>query len=508
MSAHPYSIDALKRSALHFLSGKAISAFLTFLIVLWLVRVLPVAEYGVYVTLVAGMELTFGLSSLGLSWMAVRYLPEYRLHAKGVELSHLTTRLIVWQGASLLCFASVLYLSMEPLLATDDMSSYRDAANLYLLVLLVEGQGRQIRESLLGGLLQQSSAQLSQIVRNLVFIIILAMMAMSNSVTLIGVIKAELAASILAAFIALVRLAQYLLAHRESDGQPGWQEPKSIEMWRTALRMYLSEMLTMLYSTQIFVILVQRYLGLESAAVFGFLRSLYEQISRYLPATLLMGLVRPKLVASYVSRGSMEELSRNANLAGKLSLFVLMPLVAFSGVVGQETVGLLSGAKFNQTGMLFFGFMLVLIPFSQRQILETVAVAAGQSSLCARAAFSGLLILPLIYVLLYEQMGLWAAIISLGVGHLVFNAIMLIGMSGKMGYQADFTGFRKMVVSALAGYLVALSLTAIKSVAVKLVGVAFVVVVVFLIAAYIAKPFTGDERAKINRLLNRRLFVW
>jgi hypothetical protein len=42
----------------------------------------------------------------------------------------------------------------------------------------------------------------------------------------------------------------------------------------------------------------------------------------------------------------------------------------------------------------------------------------------------------------------------------------------------------------------------------KLIGVAFLVVVVFLIVAYIAKPFAEDERAKINRLINRRLFVW
>jgi len=303
-------------------------------------------------------------------------------------------------------------------------------------------------------------------------------------------------------------LAQYLLAHREAVGEADWQEPKLMEMRHTAIKMHLSEMLTMLYSPQIFVILIQRHLGLESAALFGFLRSLHEQISRYLPATLLMSLVRPKLVASYVSGGGMEELARNANLAGKLSLFVLMPLVAFAGVAGQETIGLISGARFNQTGMLFFGFMLVLIPFSQRQILETVAIAAGQSSLCTRAAMSGLLILPLIYVLLLEHMGLWAAIISLGVGHLAFNGILLIGMSSKVGYQADFAGFRKLVVAALAGYLAALSLTAITSVTVKLAGVAFLVVVVFLIAAYIAKPFTESERAKINRLINRRLFVW
>lgn len=508
MSAAPYSGEALKRSALHFLTGKVVSAALTLLLVLWLVRLLPIEEYGVYVTLVAGMELTFGLAGLGLSWMAVRYLPEYRLHANGSVLSSLAIRLIIWQSMSLLCFVLALYLGMEQLLATVDLSIYLHAAELYLLVFLVEGHGRQVRENLLGGLLQQASVQLSQITRNLVFLAVLALMAMTSTVTLIDVIKAELAASIFSAAIAQISLFQYLMAHNKSVGQTGWLEPTSIEMWRTALKMYLSEILTMIYSTQVFVILVQRYLGLESTAVFGFLRSLYEQISRYLPATLLIGLVRPKLVASFVSSGSVKELALNANLAGKLSLFVLMPLVAFTGAVGQELVSHLSGARFVHTGMLFLGFMLVLIPYSQRQILETVAVAAGQSSLCTRAAFSGLLILPLMYVLLLGGMGLWAAIISLAVGHLLFNSIMLIGLSRKMDYHADFTGFHKLVVSALVGYLVALSLSAIELVAVRIVGMAFLVAAVFLLAAYIAKPFTENERGKINRMINRRLFVW
>lgn len=508
MSTAPYSREALKRSALHFLAGKGISALLTLLIVMWLVRILPIAEYGAYVTLVAGTELTYGLASFGLFWMAVRYLPEYRLHAKGTVLSQLATRLILWQGVSLICFAIALYIGMAPLLTSVNLSSYRHAAELYLLVLLVEGHGRQVRENLLAGLLQQASAQISQIARNLTFLVVLALMTMTSTVTLIDVIKAELTASIFSTFIAQMRLAQYLFENRNAVGKTGWQEPKSIEMWRTAIKMYLSEMLTMVYSTQIFVVLVQRYLGLESTAVFGFLRSLYEQIARYLPATLLIGLVRPKLIATYVSSGSMKELALNANLAGKLSLFVLMPLVAIAGAVGQELIGLLSGSRFVHTGMLFFGFMLVLIPYSQRQILETVAVAAGQSSLCTQAAFSGLLILPLMYVLLLGDVGLWAAVISLVAGQLLFNGIMLLGMSRRMGYYTDFSGFYKLVAPAIAGYLAALLLTAIDSVAIKLACAAILVVAVFLLAAYFVKPFTEEERHKINRLLNRRLFVW
>jgi O-antigen/teichoic acid export membrane protein len=507
--AQHYSSAALKRSAMHFLTGKVVSALLNLLLLLWLVRLLPVGEYGVYVTLVAGMELAFGLSGFGISWMAARYLPEYRLHAHGARLLQLVWRMIAWASLSLFSFALIIYVSMGRLLATLDLGPYRHAAVLYLLILFFEGLGKHARETLLGPLLQQGSAQTSQIVRNFVFLSALALVAVSAKATLLDVIHAEIAASILGSAVGLLALGLYLRKHKNSEGQSNWKEPKTSEMWNTSLKMYLSETLTMLYSPQIFTMLVQHQLGLEATAVFGFLRSLYEQIARYLPATLLFSLVRPKLVASYVSSGNMQELSGNANLAGKLSLFILMPLVAFSGVAGEDVIRFLSGARFPNTGMYFFGFMLALVPFSQRQIIESVAVASGESWLCTRAAFSGLLMLPLMYMLILGGLGLWAAIISLGLGHFVFNTIIFIGMSRGMGYSADFTGFQKLAVCAFAGYLSAFFLvTAVTPLLTELIGQAITILAVFLIAAYIAKPFTADERAKINSLLNRRLFVW
>ena len=88
MSASPYSRHALKRSAAHFLIGKAISALFTLIILFWLVRLLTVEEYGAYVTLIAGMEFSLAIASFGLPWVAARYLPEFRLHASGEILAH------------------------------------------------------------------------------------------------------------------------------------------------------------------------------------------------------------------------------------------------------------------------------------------------------------------------------------------------------------------------------------------------------------------------------------
>lgn len=503
-----YSKQALKRSAWHFLGGKAVSALLTFLILLWLVRLLSVAEYGVYVTLVASMELAMVIATLGLPWMAARFLPEFRLHAHRSQFRRLVLNILGWQVAALAGLASVLALGLDVFLGWANLQTYHAVAQVYLLILFAEGIGREVRESLLGPLLLQGVAQISLVIRNLVFIALLAAANHAGTISLIDVVQAELVASVVGVLLALVGLAHHLRNADSMPGKPGWQKPRLVAMWRVASHMYLSNLLTMLYSPQAYLLFIQRYLGVEAAAVFGFLRTLYEQISRYLPATLLFSLVRPKLVAAYVGDSGADGLSRNANLAGKLSLFVLMPVVTFIGVAGQDLVSLLSGVKFPDTGLLFFGFMLALIPYSQRQILETVAVASGHSHLCIRAAASGLFMLPLMYGLLVAGLKLWAPVITLGLGYLLFNSMIMVGIVRHTSYRPDIRGFYKLLTAALAGFLAAAFLPAAHPNWVHLIFVTVLVMVVYLLAAWLIKPFSDEERERLNRLFNRKLFIW
>jgi hypothetical protein len=185
-----------------------------------------------------------------------------------------------------------------------------------------------------------------------------------------------------------------------------------------------------------------------------------------------------------------------------------MPLVAIAGVAGQELISLMSDAKFPETGGLLFGFMLVLIPFSQRQLLETVAVAAGYSHLCTRAAASGLLMLPIMVGLLAAGQGLWVAVLAMGLGHLIFNSMILTGIVRHAGYRPDTLGLYKLLSAALASYLGAAWLPAIHPDWVRLIIVAILVSAIFLLVAWWIKPFAEEERERLNRLLNRRLFIW
>jgi O-antigen/teichoic acid export membrane protein len=227
-----------------------------------------------------------------------------------------------------------------------------------------------------------------------------------------------------------------------------------------------------------------------------------------LPATLLFSLIRPKLVASYVGQGGIEELSRNANLAGKLSLFVLMPLVVFVGLGGQELINLLAGGKFPHTEGYLFGLMLALIPFSQRQIVETVAVTSGLSQLCTFAAALGVLMLPLTYILLEAGLGLWAPIIGLGAGNLLFNTVILVGIGRLMPYRPDIGGFTKLILASLATYLIARFIPLPASGWIGLISAAALTMMIYLVAVYLIRPFAQAERDRLNRYLARGLFVW
>jgi O-antigen/teichoic acid export membrane protein len=261
----------------------------------------------------------------------------------------------------------------------------------------MEGLGRITRDSILGPLLQQGTAQRSLVARNFTLLLLLGIAAAQGPVHLNDVVIAEVVASTLGALLAFHGLVRYLRLHRDLPGKDGWQPPKWKEMWRTARHMYLSRLASIIYSADVLIFLIQRYLGVEATALFGFLYRLYVQIIGYLPATLLFSLIRPKLIASYVGAGGMTELTRNANLAGKLSLFVLMPVLILVGLGGNELLNLFSGGKFSQAGNYLAVLLIALVPFSQRQILETVAVASDMSQLCFLGGVLGMLALPLAY---------------------------------------------------------------------------------------------------------------
>ncbi|MDD1605647.1 MAG: oligosaccharide flippase family protein [Methylococcaceae bacterium] len=507
MSDNPYSGSAVKRSAGHFLVGKIVSALLTFTILLWLVRLLNVPDYATYVTLAVSLDMTLFISGIGLPWMESRYLPEFRLHASKTILIRFIVQLIQSQVALLLLVAISAWLCLDWLLLKMNMTAYSEVVQLCLIMLVVDGTGRRLRDSTLSALLQQGLAQISLVIRNLLFIIALAILVYSGEVSLIHVITADLLAASVSLLISLVGLWRHLKRINISEN-PNWIAPKWSQMWAVARNMYFSSMVTQAYSSQVFTLIIRYNLGVEATAAFGFLRNLYSQVTSYLPATLLFGLIRPKLIASYVGDGGIVELTRNANIIGKFSLFVLMPLLVFAWLTGEQLVAQLSGGKFTQSGYYLAGILCAAIPLSQRQILETVAVLTGNSHLCNYASLLGILTLPMAYGLIQIGFDLWAPIIATALGNLLFCSTIAKGVTKNTLYHADLLGYYKMLLAALLGYLASMLIIFPAQGWVSIIAIAILACCAFLLAAAIIKPFSETERLRINQLIKRNLFIW
>ncbi|MFC1748173.1 hypothetical protein ACFL2V_05140 [Pseudomonadota bacterium] len=466
------------------------------------------ADYGVYVTLVALMELTLAISSLGFPWLTARYMPDFRLNAGGDRTIHFIWKMFSLHSCAIIFAVIFLYFFHSYVADWLNLQNYSSAIAIFLFFILTEGISRKIIvESLLAPLLKQGWGQLCIVFKQLTFLLLLIFHSSFYNLELIDIIKIELLSSSLClalAFIGLVLHQKELKSIKESAQ---WQAPSFSEMWSTARNMYTAHLVTLAYSPQAILLIVQRYLGPESTALLGFLFNLLGQVTRYLPATLLFTLIAPKLVATHINSSDIKPLNENANMAGKLNYFALMPIIAISYTSGDNLVSALSGHQFESTGLFLFFLFLSLIPFSQRKLIEAVAVTLGQSTLCVKAASIGVLILPLTFLLLELQLGLWAPVISLITGHLLFNIILIIGI-GKMGYKPDINGPAKIAFSAC---IAAAITTLLPDIELSWLNISLDVLVIslcFLTLAWLIRPFKEVERNKINRLINRPIFIW
>ncbi len=501
-----YTATELRYSALHFLTGKAVSALLTLIILLLLIRILSTEAYGMYVLLVAGMELALAMLSFGLPWMAARYLPEFRLHG-GSLVAQFVWKIIALLACALTVGVCALFFIVQWLLPAELMQ-YANMAELFLLVLLLEGLSRRIRENILGPLMQQKLAQVTLVARNFTFLLLIGIFCLSAEIGLHHVVFAEIFASVLGLVLLFNGLIRHLNTYRNMAANANWVQPDWSSIWQVARNMYFNNLIVLLYSPQMFIFLTQRYLGIEATALFGFLCKLYMQIVNYLPATLLFSLIQPKLVASYVHAGNMHDLARNANLAGKLSLFVLMPLVAYVWLVGDELLYLLSDGKFVLSGDYLTGLMFAMIPLSQRRILETVAVAIDKNHIVLLGGILGGLSLPLAFFLLKTGQGLWGPIIAIITAQVVYNFTLIFYLVRHTTYRPDTIGLVKLILASFSVLIIAeLPVVQLHGV-LSLFVLMMIVTGFFLLSAYLIKPFKVEERERLNSFVSKKIFIW
>jgi O-antigen/teichoic acid export membrane protein len=394
-----YSGRRTVRNAWQFLVGKGFSALCTVSLLGFIVRFLPLTEYAIYISAVAALEAGIVLSSLGIDWVIIRYVPQYVVSGPYIELRRFLVIVVFVRLVSMLAFAGAAATAML-YFAPGEFVGRSDALVLLAALFVSEGLLRLLRDNALESLANQFFTQLCIALRQGAFLALLAgSAAIGIPASVETVLTGELAASLLALMFAVYFVYQTIRPIQKRPANANWKPPGFLEIRRTAWHNYAGNLLSYPYSLQALVLLVVTIEGPTRAALFGFVVRIVEILRGYLPALLLMNVLRPRLFGVYERTGQFEQPASEARLISRLSFFTVFPILVITAQYGNWLIQTASGGRFHEGEQLFFLFALSLVFRVQRQMATLLINCVKLSSLLVRNAVYSLLAFP-IFVLL------------------------------------------------------------------------------------------------------------
>lgn len=508
--AEHYSAQRLRRGIAHFLWGKASSALLSFVGFLLVARLLQTSDYGRYVAMLALVELALNLANFGLDWVSTRYVPEYRVRAGGPRLARFILRLTGLQVLLIGGVGAALWLFAEPIASLVGVAGAGPVLRLYAAYLVLEGASRVLRDQMLSQLLLQGRAQVALVLRHITWVGACGFLLLRDGeANLLSVASIELVAAAVGFLAAALGLSYALCAAAREESKPSdshWVAPTRDEMWALAANSYLSFLLNIPSRSQVLTLMVTRLAGVDSAAVFGFARSLADLVLRFLPAELLLGFVRPALVARFVSARDFSSLNMQVNLLLILSLLVLAPLLTLVIAKGDLVVHVLGGGRFEGGAPVLTLLLVGAAFFSHRRMLEFVANTVGQPQVIGRGSVVMLLVPMVVFVLLQMKMPIWTVPLAMLAAELIFGGVVVrLLKRANVNYMAPLEALARIAAAtALASILAALSPVLSSDSLSALLGHAVLAAVFTLIAVWLVRPLDSAALAALNALMKLR----
>lgn len=504
----PFSVARMRGSLYLFGAGKVVAGLIGIGWLLLLVRLLDVSSYGGYVTLVALMEVTLLVTNGGVFAFAQRYVTEARLGHNLHHLPRLVWASIAYRASTLAIAVFVFFLLADDVASALQQPQLNRVITLYGFVILFEGVARYI-ETIFESLLEQGFAQLCAVFRNGLRLLVVSTLAFSDfDVSLLRVIQVELLCAASGSLLSIALISRTLFLVRRAADAQGDDKPFSLNRLASfAIPLYLAQCITQLYSPDAIKLVVSRMLGVAEAAAFGFAHAVSFVLNRYLPANLLLGLIRPMLVARRASAENDNQLRFVGNLILKINLFFLAPVIAFLSVCGDSLSFILSGGKFPNAGALLFALTLLLVLLGLHVVLSMLATAIEDRKAVLLGTVSSV---PgvLIGVFLAQIIGAFAMVVGLWISEILYCTCtwFLLKRAGFL-FPIDWLGWIRLMSSAsmaaLSTYFI--SFLFHFSAGYKISVCFLVIAVLYLFFCALLRPFGSPELLAMRKLFPERI---
>ena len=505
--ANYYSVSRVRTGLRHFALGRSFNGLGGLIFLFLSVRGLTAVEYGNYIVFLAGIELLSLGSSVGVFGFTQRYLPEFRikgsprliLNSLGVCLG---VRLLTLAACALLILAAA-----EPIAGLLDISVSHAGFVLFAAWLAVEGTCRWL-DNVTESLLLQGVTQVSILLRTWPKVVAVAILAFHSELSLERLLACELLGSCLA--VAVVLCCLYAIVAKSPAAADRSYRPNWKAIVAFSRQHYAALVLGQMYGYNTLKLLLSAIAGASATAVYGFAQSLVDIVRRYLPVQLLLGLVRPLIIASYADGNDVRRPIFLSNLVFKLNVFVTAPIIAAAVPYASHVAALVDRGRYPGAYPLIIAFMFILVLQTLHVVLVMLAMSLEQATLILRATFVAILGIA-VAGLLIPQIGALGAIAGALVSELGYCWAVAAGIRKRHRTSViDSEGhLRIWVLAACAAACAWLVTTALgfRGELIAVAGPALVMGLYFVLARY-WRPFSAEERNTLNRVLPRAVFVW
>jgi O-antigen/teichoic acid export membrane protein len=494
-----YSVGRFRRALRQFIGGRVLQAVARVLLILALVRLLPVKEYGAYMLIIGTAEMLVQLASLGIVPVAQRYLPQLVVALAPRRLYGFVALLLAAQLAVLAVLAMVashFWFQLAPYLGMEAAVAGAAQVGVWLLVFLPAFRlSVEVLEALLA---YGQTARAAHVSLRAAGVGALALFA--TKVRLADVLLIDIAATLVclaASWYSIFRCLRSLHTPTARGTVP-WPE-----ILRFAGNMALVGPLGAASTPGAMRLVLASGLGLAEAGLYAFLQSLERLVSQYLPATLLRNLVRPVLIARYSERGNTELLKAGTGLLLKSNLLAVIGGLVVIAVCGDEIVRLLSGGKFPHAGLTLLLLYVNMIATSQRGVQEMVMQITGH----ARALWLTSLVQPLALFLVWQFAGhgLNVAVAIVIMGSVTANGLANVVLQLRTSwFRVDWRGMAAIFIPGLLAVVAGLALT--HAVPALYAGAASLLL--FVVLVRLGRPFRTPEIGAVERAVGPRASSW
>lgn len=495
MKHEPYSVYRFRRSLKQFIGGRLGQAAGRAVLVLALVRILPVRDYGAYMLISGTAELLLQVGSFGILPLMQRYLPQMLTTLPLARLKRFVAFLIGAQTLGLALIAFVLWTYWDTLAPTFGMdpsqtASTRFGAWLFLIVPMFRFS-TELLEALLA---QGQTARALMVFARAGAIVVLVVV--KDKIVLTDVLLVDVVSTAFCVVVGWFSVRQMLLTLHRPDASG---EMPVREMVRFAWHMALVGPMSATASPGAVRLVLANSLGLAETGLFSFLQSLERLVKRYLPATLLRNLIRPMLISRYLGQGKAEIMKAGTGLLLKSNMLTVIGGVVVIAVCGDEIIWVMSGHKFQGAGLTLLLLYVNMIVTSQRGVQEMVMQITGHTK--QLWITSAVYPTALFLIWLLAGHGLNVAVLVVTAGSITANSLAAAVLQRKTDwFRVDFRGMSRMFMAGIAASLLGILLK--EWIHPFVAGaLAFVLFIAFL---RVGRPFSTGEIHAMERVVGAR----